>query len=236
MGDWRRWVAAVGVLAAVPLASSSAQGPVPAASAQPGIERNTRNPQDAPASADLLAPAASAKVQIVSPEPTEFVSGPTPLRATIEGAGQIGFTVISISLSLIAAFIPLLFMGGVVGRLFREFSVTLVFAIAISTVVSLSVTPMICAHFVKKPPSPNATWFDRLVEAILSHMTSAMERGENVKISGFGTFLLRDKAQRVGRNPNKPTDTVVIPERAVVKFKSGKILKQLIKKIDVAKL
>ena len=84
MGDWRRWVAAVGVLAAVPLASSSAQGPVPAASAQPGIERNTRNPQDAPASADLLAPAASAKVQIVSPEPTEFVSGPTPLRATIE--------------------------------------------------------------------------------------------------------------------------------------------------------
>ena len=99
--------------------------------------------------------------------------GMSPLRATIEGAGQIGFTVISISLSLIAAFIPLLFMGGVVGRLFREFSVTLTFAIAISTVVSLSVTPMICAHFVKKPPSPNATWFDRIVEAVLRRMISA---------------------------------------------------------------
>ena len=99
--------------------------------------------------------------------------GMSPLRATIEGAGQIGFTVISISLSLIAAFIPLLFMGGVVGRLFREFSVTLAFAIAISTVVSLSVTPMICAHFVKKPPSPNATWFDRLVEAVLSRLIVA---------------------------------------------------------------
>ena len=99
--------------------------------------------------------------------------GMSPLRATIEGAGQIGFTVISISLSLIAAFIPLLFMGGVVGRLFREFSVTLVFAIAISTVVSLSVTPMICAHFVKKPPSPNGTWFDCLVEAILSRLIVA---------------------------------------------------------------
>ena len=99
--------------------------------------------------------------------------GMSPLRATIEGAGQIGFTVISISLSLIAAFIPLLFMGGVVGRLFREFSVTLAFAIAISTVVSLSVTPMICAHFVKKPPSPNGTWFDCLVEAILSRLIVA---------------------------------------------------------------
>ncbi len=86
----------------------------------------------------------------------------TPLRAAIEGARQIGFTVMSISLSLVAAFIPLLFMGGVVGRLFREFSVTLAFAIAISTVVSLSVTPMICAHFVQASRrSPNATWFDR---------------------------------------------------------------------------
>ena len=80
--------------------------------------------------------------------------GMSPLRATIEGARQIGFTVISISVSLVAAFTPLLFMGGVVGRLFREFSLTLTFAIAISTVVSLSVTPMICAHFVKSAPSP----------------------------------------------------------------------------------
>src|SRR5476651_2228639 len=79
--------------------------------------------------------------------------GASPLRATLKGAKQIGFTVVSISVSLIAAFIPLLFMGGIVGRLFREFSVTLAFAIAISTIVSISVTPMICAYFVKEPPS-----------------------------------------------------------------------------------
>jgi multidrug efflux pump len=99
--------------------------------------------------------------------------GYSPLRATIEGARQIGFTVISISISLVAAFIPLLFMSGVVGRLFREFSVTLAFAIAISTVVSLTVTPMVCAHFLRNPPSPNATALDRLVEYVLSRMITA---------------------------------------------------------------
>src|SRR5690606_32461885 len=96
--------------------------------------------------------------------------GKSRLRAALEGARQIGFTVVSISISLIAAFIPLLFMGGIVGRLFREFSVTLAFAIAVSTVVSLTVTPMICAYFVRSPPSPNATWFDRLVDGVLSRM------------------------------------------------------------------
>jgi multidrug efflux pump len=102
--------------------------------------------------------------------------GYTPVRAAVEGARQIGFTVISISVSLIAAFIPLLFMGGLAGRLFREFSVTLVFAIAISTLVSLSVTPMICAHYVRVAPSPNATWFDRLVEGALARMLRGYSR------------------------------------------------------------
>jgi hydrophobe/amphiphile efflux-1 (HAE1) family protein len=94
--------------------------------------------------------------------------GMSPLRAAIEGARQIGFTVIAISISLVAAFTPLLFMGGLVGRLFSEFSLTLTFAIAISTVVSLTVTPMICAHFVKAPPSPDATWLDRGVQRVLA--------------------------------------------------------------------
>jgi multidrug efflux pump len=93
--------------------------------------------------------------------------GLSPLRATLLGARQIGFTVVSISASLIAAFIPLLFMGGVVGRLFREFSVTLAFAIVISTIVSLTVTPMICAHYVRATPSPRASLFDRTVETVL---------------------------------------------------------------------
>jgi hydrophobe/amphiphile efflux-1 (HAE1) family protein len=97
--------------------------------------------------------------------------GMAPMRAALVGAQQIGFTVVSISVSLVAAFIPLLFMGGVVGRLLREFSVTLVFAIAVSTVVSLTVTPMICAHFVKAPPSVDATRLDRIVEAVMRFMT-----------------------------------------------------------------
>ena len=97
-------------------------------------------------------------------------AGKSPLRSTIEGAKQIGFTVVSISISLIAAFIPLLFMGGIVGRLFREFSVVLAFAILVSTVVSLSVTPMICAHFVRRPPSATETRLDRVVDAVFSAM------------------------------------------------------------------
>jgi hydrophobe/amphiphile efflux-1 (HAE1) family protein len=99
--------------------------------------------------------------------------GHSPLRATIEGARQIGFTVISISISLIAAFIPLLFMGGIVGRMFREFSVTLVFAIVISTIVSLTVTPMICAHYIHAVPSSTETRFDRIVEWVLTKMSRA---------------------------------------------------------------
>ena len=102
--------------------------------------------------------------------------GYSPMRATLQGARQIGFTVVSISVSLVAAFIPLLFMGGIVGRLFREFSVTLTFAIAISTVVSLSVTPMICGYFVRKRPSPDATWLDRLVEGTMRRMIRFYDR------------------------------------------------------------
>jgi multidrug efflux pump len=94
-------------------------------------------------------------------------SGASPMRAALDGARQIGFTVISISVSLIAAFIPLLFMGGVVGRLLREFSVTLAFAIVVSTIVSLTVTPMICAHFVRSAPSDNATRLDRVMNKVM---------------------------------------------------------------------
>jgi multidrug efflux pump len=116
--------------------------------------------------------------------------GMTPLRAAIEGAQQIGFTVLSISISLVAAFIPLLFMTGVVGRVFREFSVTLAFAIAVSTVVSLTLTPMICAYFLRKPPSPDATWFDRLVERALGAMVRAYARTLAIVLDYRGLTLL----------------------------------------------
>jgi multidrug efflux pump len=75
--------------------------------------------------------------------------GVRPLRAALMGARQIGFTVLSMSTSLIAVFIPILLMGGIVGRLFREFAVTLSIAIAVSLLVSLTTTPMMCARFLK---------------------------------------------------------------------------------------
>jgi multidrug efflux pump len=98
--------------------------------------------------------------------------GMRPYQAAIEGAKQIGFTVLSISLSLVAAFTPLIFMDGIVGRLLREFSLTLTFAIVVSTVVSLTITPMICAHYIKAATSDRATWLDRLIEGSLSRMVS----------------------------------------------------------------
>ncbi len=81
--------------------------------------------------------------------------GEPPLQAALKGARQIGFTVISISLSLVAVFIPLLFMGGLIGRLFHEFAVTLSAAILVSGIVSLTLTPMLCGRFLQRE-DPNA--------------------------------------------------------------------------------
>jgi multidrug efflux pump subunit AcrB len=75
--------------------------------------------------------------------------GMTPMQAALSGSRQIGFTVMSISISLVAVFIPLIFMGGILGRLFHEFAMTLTLAIAVSAVVSLSLTPMICGHYMR---------------------------------------------------------------------------------------
>jgi multidrug efflux pump len=80
-------------------------------------------------------------------------AGCTPLEAALRGAQEIGFTVLSISISLMAVFIPILLMGGLVGRLFREFAVTLSVAIGISLLVSLTTTPMMCATLLKREPS-----------------------------------------------------------------------------------
>src|SRR6185437_9470612 len=93
--------------------------------------------------------------------------GMKPVQAALEGARQIGFTVISISVSLIAAFIPVLFMTGIVGRLMHEFALTLTFSIVISAIVSLTVTPMICAHFIKSGAGERKYLADRLFEGAL---------------------------------------------------------------------
>ena len=79
--------------------------------------------------------------------------GATPFEAALKGSKEIGFTVLTISISLVAVFIPLLMMGGIVGRLFREFAVTMSVAIGISMVISLTATPMMCAHLLKQHES-----------------------------------------------------------------------------------
>ena len=79
--------------------------------------------------------------------------GDPPMQAAFKGARQIGFTVISMSTSLVAVFIPLLFMGGLIGRLFHEFAVTVTLAIFVSGVISLTLTPMLCSRFLQPESS-----------------------------------------------------------------------------------
>jgi multidrug efflux pump len=90
--------------------------------------------------------------------------GVPPFEAALKGARQIGFTVISLSISLVAVFIPLLFMSGIVGRLFREFAVTLSIAVGVSAVVSLTLTPMMCARLLKPHRAVDEGWFYRVTE------------------------------------------------------------------------
>src|ERR1700727_2421622 len=75
--------------------------------------------------------------------------GLSPLEASIKGAGEIGFTIMSISISLVAVFIPLLLMGGIIGRLMREFAITMTMTIVVSAFVALTLSPMLCALFLR---------------------------------------------------------------------------------------
>lgn len=104
-------------------------------------------------------------------------AGLSPMDAAIKGAREIGFTVLSISISLVAVFIPLLFMGGVMGRFFNEFALTLTFAIAVSALVSLTTTPMICGHFVRRnrPRAPGAV--GRFGDLVLADIMWLYEAG-----------------------------------------------------------
>ena len=94
--------------------------------------------------------------------------GESPLDAALRGAREIGFTVISLTMSLIAVFIPLLFMTGLVGRMFREFALTLTIAVVVSAIVSLTLTPMMCSrilrHQVAKAGNPVGRFFNRAID------------------------------------------------------------------------
>jgi len=91
-------------------------------------------------------------------------AGESPLAAALKGSAQIGFTIVSLTVSLIAVLIPLLFMGDIVGRLFREFAVTLAVTILVSAVVSLTLTPMMCARLLRHRPAASQGRFYRLTE------------------------------------------------------------------------
>jgi HAE1 family hydrophobic/amphiphilic exporter-1 len=91
--------------------------------------------------------------------------GKAPLQAALDGSREVGFTIVSMTLSLAAVFIPILFMGGILGRLFAEFAVTIGVAVLISGVVSLTLTPMLCSRFLRAPGQPRQRrvqqWFER---------------------------------------------------------------------------
>ena len=103
-------------------------------------------------------------------------AGMTPYEATIKGASEIGFTVLSMSTSLVAVFIPILLMGGIVGRLFREFAVVLSVAIAVSLFVSLTTTPMMCARFLKHESGRHGRAY-RVSESIFNGMLRTYDVG-----------------------------------------------------------
>jgi multidrug efflux pump len=105
--------------------------------------------------------------------------GERPLEAALKGSRQIAFTIISLTFSLVAVLIPLLFMGEVVGRLFREFAITLAVAILISAVVSLTLTPMMCARILRRTDEAEQGWFyratGRFFERVIARYAAALE-------------------------------------------------------------
>ncbi|ARU27192.1 multidrug efflux RND transporter permease subunit [Cellvibrio sp. PSBB006] len=129
--------------------------------------------------------------------------GESPLQAALKGAAEIGFTLISLTISLIAVLIPLLFMGDVVGRLFQEFAITLAVAIGISLVVSLTLTPMMCARMLRDAPAHDAAdpgFMDRLIarygvwlDRVLEHQPAAMLVMIGTVVLTAGLYLLVPK-------------------------------------------
>jgi multidrug efflux pump len=102
--------------------------------------------------------------------------GATRMQAALIGAREVGFTVISISISLVAVFLPILLMGSIIGRLFREFAITLSMAVAISLFISLTATPMMCSRFLPNPAEHSNGWFYRVTEGGFEAMQNFYRR------------------------------------------------------------
>jgi len=124
--------------------------------------------------------------------------GDPPLRAALKGSEQIGFTIVSLTISLIAVLIPLLFMGDVVGRLFREFAITLAVTILISAVVSLTLVPMACAKILRRHDETKETlferknreWFDALVRGYDRSLNVVLDHQPLTLVVAVGTLVL----------------------------------------------
>ncbi|MBV8046416.1 MAG: MdtB/MuxB family multidrug efflux RND transporter permease subunit [Paludibacterium sp.] len=124
--------------------------------------------------------------------------GDKPFEAALKGSEQIGFTIISLTFSLIAVLIPLLFMGDVVGRVFREFAITLAVSILISAFVSLTLTPMMCARLLKHVPEEQQGWFyhasgrffERVIAAYGRVLTWVLDRQKITLMVAVGTLAL----------------------------------------------
>ncbi|MGZ5092025.1 MAG: efflux RND transporter permease subunit [Burkholderiales bacterium] len=118
-------------------------------------------------------------------------NGMSPREAALVGSSEVGFTIISISISLVAVFIPLLLMGGIIGRLFREFAVTVTFTIALSVLISLTLTPMLCSRFLKthSKDAPHGRMF-MFFERGFDAMQNGYQRGLRVVLRHQGLTLL----------------------------------------------
>src|SRR6185437_6982054 len=104
-------------------------------------------------------------------------AGQRPLEAALAGAGEIGFTIVSITFSLIAVFLPIFFMGGVVGRLFHEFASTVALAVLASAFFSLTLTPVLCSLFLKPADERRKNRFNVAAERAFASILSAYDRG-----------------------------------------------------------
>ena len=118
-------------------------------------------------------------------------AGEKPYEAALKGAGEIGFTVFSISLSLVAVFIPLLLMEGIIGRLMREFAMTVTATIGVSLFVSLSLTPMLCSRFLKSGEDEHPGWVSRKIGGFFNALASFYERTLGIALTHrFITLLV----------------------------------------------
>jgi hydrophobe/amphiphile efflux-1 (HAE1) family protein len=116
--------------------------------------------------------------------------GMTPLEATLKGAGEIGFTILSISVSLVAVFIPLLLMGGIIGRLFREFAITMTMTIAVSAFVALTLSPTMCALFLRDEKHAKHGKAYMVIERAFDKLLAGYTRGLDICLDHKRTTLL----------------------------------------------